>query len=53
MKGILLEAYCALAKAWCFLEIEKTERNERKIDELKERIKDIQKEIYKLGGESR
>lgn len=51
MKGNLLEAYCALAKAWCFLDIEKTGRNERKIDELNERIKDIQKEIYKLGGE--
>lgn len=51
MKGNLLEAYCALAKAYCFLDIEKTERNERKIDELNERIKDIQKEIYKLGGE--
>ena len=51
MKGNLLEAYCALAKAWCFLDIEKTERDERKIEELNERIKDIQKEIYKLGGE--
>lgn len=51
MKGNLLEAYCALAKAYCFLDIEKTERNERKIEELNERIKDIQKEIYKLGGE--
>lgn len=51
MKGNLLEAYCALAKAWCFLDIEKTERNERKIEELNERIKAIQKEIYKLGGE--
>lgn len=51
MKGNLLEAYCALAKAYCFLDIEKTERNERKIDELNERIKDVQKEIYKLGGE--
>lgn len=27
------------------------ERNERKIEELNERIKAIQKEIYKLGGE--
>lgn len=51
MKGNLLEAYCALAKAYCFLDIEKTERNERKIDELNERIMAIQKEIYKLGGE--
>lgn len=51
MKGNLLEAYCALAKAYCFLDIEKTERNERKIDELNERIKAIQKEVYKLGGE--
>ena len=51
MRGNLLEAYCALAKAWCFLDIEKTERNERKIEGLKERIKDVQKEIYKLGGE--
>lgn len=51
MRGNLLEAYCALAKAYCFLDIEKTERNERKIDELNERIKDVQKEIYKLGGE--
>lgn len=51
MRGNLLEAYCALAKAWCFLDIEKTECNERKIEELRERIKDIQKEIYKLGGE--
>ena len=51
MKGNLLEAYCALAKAWCYLDIEKTERNEQKIEELNERIKDIQKEIYKLGGE--
>lgn len=51
MKGNLLEAYCALAKAWCFLDIEKTERNERKIEELKEKIKVIQKEIYKLGAE--
>ena len=50
MKGNLLEAYCALAKAYCFLDIEKTERNERKIDELIEKVKAIQKEIYKLGG---
>ena len=51
MKGNLLEAYCALAKAYCFLDIERTKRNERKIDELNERIKAIQREIYKLGGE--
>ena len=51
MKGNLLEAYCALAKAWCFLDIERTKHNERKIDGLNEKIKDIQKEIYKLGGE--
>lgn len=51
MKGNLLEAYCALAKAYCFLDIERTEHNGRKIDELNERIKAIQKEIYKLGGE--
>jgi len=51
MKGNLLEVYCALVKAYCFLDIEKTERNERKIEELNERIKAIQKEIYKLGGE--
>lgn len=50
MRGNLLEAYCALAKAWCFLDIEKTERDERRIEELKEKIKAIQKEIYKLGG---
>lgn len=51
MKGNLLEAYCALAKAYCFLDIERTERNGQKIDELIEKVKDIQKEIYKLGGE--
>ena len=51
MRGNLLEAYCALAKAYCFLDIERTERNERKIDELIEKVKVIQREIYKLGGE--
>lgn len=51
MKGNLLEAYCALAKAYCYLDIERKERNERKIDELIEKVKAIQREIYKLGGE--
>ena len=51
MRGNILEAYCALAKAYCFLDIERTERNERKIEGLKEKITAIQKEIYKLGGE--
>ena len=51
MRGNLLEAYCALAKAYCYLDISRCKRNERKIDELIEKVKAIQREIYKLGGE--
>lgn len=51
MKGNILEAYCALAKAYCFLNIERIEYDERKIDELIEKIQDIQKELYELGIE--
>lgn len=49
MRGNLLEAYCALAKAYCSLDTERTAYNGRKIDELKEKITAIQKEIYELG----
>lgn len=49
MKGNLLEAYCALAKADCFIDLERTERNERKVNELRENIHRIQEDIYKLG----
>lgn len=51
MRGNLLEAYCALAKAYCFLDVSRYDYSERKINELNEKIKAIQKEIYKLGGE--
>lgn len=51
MKGNFLEAYCALAKVYCILDISRCEHNEQKIDELIEKVKAIQKEIYKLGGE--
>lgn len=51
MRGNLLESYCALAKADCYLELERSERNERKVDELREKIHYVQREIYKLGGE--
>lgn len=34
MRGNLLESYCALAKADCYLELEKIESNERKVDNL-------------------
>lgn len=50
MKGNLLEAYCALAKADCHLDFARTERNERKIDELRVNVKCVQREIYRLGG---
>ena len=50
MRGNLLVAYCALAKAYCFLDIERKKRNGHKIDELNEKVKAIQREIYKLGG---
>lgn len=51
MTGELLEAYCALAKAYCYLDYIKYEHNEKKINELIDKIKVIQREIYKLGGE--
>jgi len=51
MKGILLKAYCALAKTYCLLDISRCEYNKQKIDELIEKVKAIQKEIYELSSE--
>lgn len=51
MRGGILEAYCALAKADCFLSAEENERNERKIESIRENIRNIQKAIYALGHE--
>ena len=50
MRGNLLEAYCALAKADCHLEFARTERNEQKIDELRANIQCVQIEIGYEGS---
>lgn len=49
MTGELLEAYCALAKAYCYLDYIKNERNEKKINELIDKIKYVEHEIYELS----
>lgn len=53
MKGSLLEAYCALAKADCFLDIAREEyvNKETELNELRVSIRDIQEKIYKIGHE--
>lgn len=49
MTGELLEAYCALAKAYYYLDYIKYEHNEKKINELIDKIKYIEHEIYELS----
>ena len=60
MKGNLLEAYCALAKAECFLNFTVKECGEREeltvirpIEGLREKIIEIQREIIHIGEEKR
>lgn len=53
MMGDWLEAYVALSKAYCFLCHLRTESNEREIDGIEEKIKDVQHKIYELSIGSR
>ena len=49
MRGEILEAYCELSKADTLLGYVSCESNEKKVDAIREGIRDLQKKIYELG----
>ena len=51
MRGDILKAYCLLTEADDYISCMRTPNNERFIDELQSKIKQVKKGLYALGGE--
>ena len=51
MRGELLKAYCLLTEASDCLRYIRTPNNERVVEELRLKIRQVKKEVYDLGGE--